>query len=49
VQDYLTPTRGIAAERVFLVAPKAGGDGGTGGKGESGEALPASRAEFTLR
>jgi outer membrane protein OmpA-like peptidoglycan-associated protein len=49
VQDYLTTTRGIAAERVFLVAPKAGEESGAKGSSESGDALPAARADFGLR
>jgi hypothetical protein len=49
VQDYLTTTRGIAAERVFLVAPKAGEESGATGSSDSGDALPAARADFGLR
>jgi outer membrane protein OmpA-like peptidoglycan-associated protein len=49
VQEYLTTTRGIATERVFLVASKAGEESGAKGSSDSGDALPAARADFGLR
>ena len=54
-QDYLTATRGIAAERVFLVAPKAGEERGRGSAASAASeasparSLPLARAEFGLR